>query len=119
MRMRKLLFVPVVLAMVACLAACPGIGLQPAGTFKEKLAYAYSTHTALQNAAASSLATHEITTADAEAVLKVADDSRTILDAARVADSAGDPKTAEGRLALATTILEQLQTYLRSKGGGS
>lgn len=119
MRMRKLLFVPVMLAVVACLAACPGLGLQPAGTFKEKLAYAYSTHTALQNAAASSLAAHEITSADAEAVLKIADESRQVLDAAKVADSAGDPKTAEGRLLLATSILEQLQTYLRSKGGGS
>jgi hypothetical protein len=48
-------------------------------------------------------------------VLKLADESRALLDAARAAAKVGDPTTANGKLVLATSILTQLQTYLRSK----
>jgi hypothetical protein len=48
-------------------------------------------------------------------VLKITDEVRTALDAARLAAGAGDVSTAEGRLQLATSILVNLQAYLRTR----
>lgn len=106
------------LAAVTQLSGCAAIGVPHPQTFSERLAFAYTTHTAIQNAAAASLDAKDISRADALHVLKLADESRTILDAARLALDTGDPRTAEGRLALATSILIQLQTYLRNRGDG-
>ena len=97
------------------LAGCAQLGLAPAQSFDQKLAYAYGTHIAVQQTATQALTAGDITSADAEQVLKLADESRALLDGARAASGAGDPSTAEGRLVLATTILTQLQAYLRSK----
>ena len=52
---------------------------------------------------------------DVEVVAIVTDEVRAALDAARLAAGAGDVATAEGRLQLATAILINLQTYLRSR----
>lgn len=106
------------LAFAALVMGCGALGVPKAETFTERLAYAYSTHTAIQNAAASSLQAREISSTDGEQILKLSDQSRQVLDAARAASQAGDVATAEGRLALATNILQQLQAYLRNKGGG-
>jgi hypothetical protein len=46
-------------------------------------------------------------------VLKSTDSARELLDAAKVASGGGDIQTAEGRLALATNVLTELQAYLR------
>jgi hypothetical protein len=106
-RPQRLLLLPLLLVLSACAA------LAPAKSFDDRLAYAYGAHTAVLAAAANSLSVHELSSTDAEQVLKLADDSRRVLDAARLAAGAGDVKTAEGQLALATNILTQLQTYLR------
>lgn len=78
-------------------------------------AYSYGTHTAVLTAATDSLEAGDIGTQDAQRVLRVADEARTALDAARVAAGAGDATTAEGRLQLATALLAELQTYLRAQ----
>jgi hypothetical protein len=100
-------------ATVASLSGCAAFGIEKPQTFKERLAFAYTTHTAIQKAAANALDAKEITKDDATRVLELADDSRKVLDAARLAFSAGDLSSAEGRLSLATSILIQLQSYLR------
>lgn len=82
-------------------------------SFDDRLAYAYGTHTAVLTAAASSVTAKELSSAQGEQVLRLADDSRRLLDAARLTATAGDVKTAEGQLALAANVLTQLQTYLR------
>jgi hypothetical protein len=97
------------------LTACASLGLAPASSFEERLAYAVSQNAAVRNAAAASLERQEIALEDAQRVLKITDEVRTALDAARFAVDAGDPQTAEGRLQLATAILVQIQTYLRSR----
>lgn len=97
------------------LVGCASLGMAPAQTFDQKLAYAYGTHTAVVQAATQALNDKTITSTDALQVLKLADESRALLDASRAALAAGDPATANGRLALATQILVQLQSYLRSK----
>lgn len=97
------------------LTGCASIGLAPATTFDERLAYAVSQNAAVRQAAANSLDAGEIQLQDAQYVLKTTDETRTLLDAAKAAIGAGDIKTAEGRLSVATTVLTTLQSYLRSK----
>lgn len=97
------------------LTACASLGLAPASTFEERLAYAVSQNAAVRNAAAVSLERNEIALDDAQRVLKITDEVRTALDAARLASGVGDVETAEGRLQLATAILIELQNYLRSR----
>jgi hypothetical protein len=109
----KLVFLSFLTAFA--LLGCAGLGLAPAQTFDQKLAYAYGTHTAVLQGAEQSLTGRTISSADAGQVLKLADESRTLLDAARAASQAGDPSTANGKMALATQILVQLQAYLRGK----
>jgi hypothetical protein len=97
------------------LTACASLGLAPAATFEEKLAYAVSQNAAVRQTAANSLEAGDIALADAQSVLKLTDEARTLLDAARLAAGAGDLSTAEARLGLATTILVKLQAYLRER----
>ena len=109
--MRKLAIVPILLI----LTACASLGLAPASSFEERLAYAVSQNAAVRETAAVSLERNELALEDARRVLKITDEVRTALDAARLAAGAGDVSTAEGRLQLATSILINLQAYLRSR----
>jgi hypothetical protein len=108
---RKLAIVPILLL----LTACASLGLAPTSSFEERLAYAVSQNAAVRKAAAVSVERKEISVEDARRVLKITDEVRTALDAARLAAGAGDVSTAEGRLQLATSILVNLQAYLRSR----
>ena len=109
--MRKLAIIPLLLI----LTACASLGLAPASTFEERLAYAVSQNAAVREAAAVSVERKELSVDDAKRVLKITDEIRATLDAARLASSAGDVSTAEGRLQLATSILVNLQAFLRSR----
>lgn len=97
------------------LVGCASLGLAPASTFEEKLAYAVSQNAAVRQAAGNALEAGDIDLADARNVLKLTDEARTTLDAARMAAGVGDLSTAEARLSLATTILVKLQDYLRQR----
>lgn len=99
------------LILVATLSGCSLF--EKPETVEQRLAYAYGTHTAVMEAAATSVSFGELTPEQGESVLELADRARTILDSARIAFSAGDPSTAEGQLALAMGILIELQNYLR------
>lgn len=107
--------VPIFAVAVLLISACAQLGLAPASTFEERLAYAVSQNAAVRQTAAVSLENGEIALDDAQRVLKLTDQVREGLDAARFAAGAGDVSTAEGRLQLATSILVELQSYLRSK----
>lgn len=96
------------------LVGCASLGLAPASTFSDRLAYSYGTHSAVLISATQSLEAGEIGSDDASRVLKIADEARTALDGAKLAAGAGDVTTAEGRLQLATSILVDLQAYLRA-----
>lgn len=104
--------VPVALS----LPGCAQFGLEQPQTLDQRLAYAYGTHTAVLDAAAVGVTTGKLTAEDGRQVLKLADESRLLLDAGRAAAAGGDVSTAEGRLVLALGILTQLQTYLNSRG---
>lgn len=104
-----------IIPLLFLLTACASLGLAPASSFEERLAYAVSQNAAVRNAAAASLERQEIALEDAQRVLKITDEVRTSLDAAKAAVGAGDVSTAEGRLQLATAILVELQNFLRSR----
>lgn len=101
--------------LLAVLAGCASLGLAPASSFEERLAYAVSQNAAVRNAVAISLENGEIALDDAQRVLKITDEVRTALDAARLAVGVGDVSTAESRLQFATQILVNLQAFLRSQ----
>ena len=101
------------MCLLLVLAACAA--WQKPQNFNEQLAYAYGTHTAVLTAAASAVEVGSLSPNDGQQVLRLADESRVLLDAARVASGAGDIKTAEGQLALATSILTQLNAYLDAR----
>ena len=103
-------------ALLAFLTGCAQLGLTPTQTFDNKLAYAYGANTAIREASTSALNAGTITSADMEFIIPLNRQARQILDAAKAATALGDLKTAEAKLLLATGILAQLQTYLRSKG---
>jgi hypothetical protein len=102
------------LAMLAILMAGCAAWEQPR-TFEQQLAYAYGTHTALLESAANAVELGTLSPDDAGQVLRIADESRVLLDASRAAAGVGDVRTAEGQLALATNLLTQLQTYINAR----
>lgn len=109
--MKKLLL-PTLLVL---LSACNSLGLQPAETVDQRIAYSYGVHTAVLQTATVLTKSGTLSKTDAEQVLVLADQSRTLLDAAKAVETT-DAATASNKLALATSILTQLQTYLNSKG---
>lgn len=113
-------FSVMVFAALVILTGCNGctqLGLSPAKSFNDRVGYAVATHTAVLNATTAALNAKAITSDDARAVAKLADESRALIDAARAAEAGADIETANGRLILATNILIQLQTYLNTHGG--
>lgn len=114
---------PMVLALLlACavialpvLQGCTALGLQQAQTFNQRYAYALSQTTAIRETARLALESRQIGVADAEYALKLTNQSRELLDSARLVHEAGDPATAEGKLVLVTRVLTELQTYLNTR----
>lgn len=104
--------IPFILTLL--LWGCAQLGLAPAQTFDQKVAYAYGTHTAVLQATTAALTAKAITVDDAKHVATLADQSKALLDAARLA---GDPTEASNKLLLATAILTQLQQYLQTHKG--
>lgn len=120
--MRHFLKASAAAGILLTIAACGSLGLTEPRSFSDRLAYGYSTTTALRAAATSSLNAGAITSTEGRYVQNLADESRTVLDAARTAYTAGDVSTAEGRLTLALSVLDQLQSYLTNRSaaaGGS
>ena len=102
-----------ILTLCGALSACASLGLQPAQTFDQKIAYAYGIHTAVLETASADVSAHQLTAKDGDAILQLADQSRTLLDSAKIL-SATDVSSANSKLLLATAILTQLQTYLQN-----
>jgi hypothetical protein len=113
--MRRVLALPgFFIGLLLTIVACSTLNLAPAQNFDQKLAYAYGTHTAILQTAASAVRSGTITQADGRTVLDLADKSRTLLDSAKSLEGT-DLKTATGQFALASAILTNLQTYLNQR----
>jgi hypothetical protein len=88
---------------------------QPKG-FDQQLATAYGVHTSVVQATTTALIAGTISVKDAEAVQGMEKNARSLLDAAKAAEEAGNPTGASSELALATNALTALQSYLNAKG---
>lgn len=104
-----------IVLFTAWVSSCAYLGLEPAQSFDERLAYAVTQNAAVRTAAANALEAKTIDVDDAKRVLAITDQARTALDAARLAAGVGDLNTAESRLTLAATLLTELQRYLRQR----
>lgn len=114
---------PLVLALLLATAVvatpflqgCGALGIQPAQTFAQRYAYALSQTTALRASAAQALNAGSLSTADAEYVLRLTDESRKLIDQAQAIASAGQELKGKTQLELATAVLTKLQAYLNAR----
>jgi hypothetical protein len=111
----RLAYLPLLLLIAT---ACAQLGIAPAQTFNQKLAYAIGVHTAILQATTNSVTSGNLSSSDATAVLKQADTAKTVLDAAAAANAAGDLTGANNKLALATATLTAIQSYLNTHTTG-
>lgn len=94
---------------VVCLVACATL------SFDEELASAYSAHTAVVNAATQAVSTGTLSSAQGQEVLSMAKSSRSLLDAAKAAETAGNASGASNELQLASSALAALQTFVNNQ----
>lgn len=97
------------------LAGCASIGLQPAKSLDERIAYASGTINAIQSTVAGQKERGAISRDDATRALNTLDQAHGLTIAARLASGAGDVTTAEGRLTAALSILTELQAWLNER----
>lgn len=109
-----LLALPLAAPLPFVLDGCAALGVAPAQTFNEKLAYGYGTHTAVLQAATAAVTAGSLSSADATKILADADNAKSALDAANAAYAAGDAAGANSKLAIATSLLTAVQAYLNA-----
>ncbi len=102
--------------LAIALAGCASLGLVAPQSLDESLATAQAQVSALELSAAQALNAGTIKTADAQTVLSLGDQATSAIAAAKIAESSGDTATAQGKLALATSLLAQLSAYLTAHG---
>jgi hypothetical protein len=105
-----------ILPVLILLTACASMGLVTPQSFDERLSVAYEQHTAALQSIATAVNLKDLNGKDGQAVLAIADNARLLLDSAKLATASGDVNSAEGRLLLATNVLRELSTFLRSRG---
>jgi len=108
--MNKLLIIP----LLALLASCTMLGITKPLTFDEQLATAYTAHTTVVQAATVAVQAGSLSSAQGDKVVALSNTSRSILDAARAAESAGNATGASAQLILATSALTAIQTFLNT-----
>ena len=107
------LFLPLFLLT---LGACASLGIAPAESLDQKIAYAKGIDTSVLTASTASLRAGEISSDDHEHVIKIADQAKAILDSAQLL-AGSDPQAAGDKLKLANTMLVELQAYLSARKG--
>lgn len=107
---------PIAILIALALQACASVGLPTPKGFDQRLATAYGVHTSVVQATTTALTTGSISVTDAEAVQGMEKNARSLLDAAKAAEVAGNASGASSELALATSALTALQAYLNSHG---
>lgn len=110
-------YAPAFLAILvlSTLNACATFGIAEPQSIDQRIAYTVSQVTAVRSATARAVANDTVSAEDGQKVLKMTDDAKALCDGARAALSAGDPKTAESRVLLATSVLAALREFLGRK----
>lgn len=111
MRMKRV--VPWV--MLVLLVGCAQLGLEPATSDVEKLAYAYSQNAAIRRSAAEAFRAGALSKADAQQVLIVTDHAREALDDA-TRFLGVDLASFNGKLQFAVATLSAAKDFLAKKG---
>jgi len=99
-------------ALMVLITACASLGIAPAQSFDQRWAYANGTLTAVVQTASQGVEGGTLSKDDGRAVLEIAKQARSLLDAAHSATSVED---ANRNLSLAVAVLENLQTYLNDR----
>jgi hypothetical protein len=105
----------ILVLMLAGLASCAALGLAPAQTLDQKLAYAYGVETGLLNSIATAVTAGTITSQTGSKANTLVLNVKTFLDDARALE-ATNATGAAADLALATTALTAVQTFLTANG---
>lgn len=108
--MKKLLIGVVVLL----LAGCASLGLPSPKGFDQTLGQSYGIHTAVLQAVTVGVTSGDLSSSDAISINQIAINARVMLDSAKALQVAGDKAGAQSKLAMATSLLVQLQTYLNT-----
>lgn len=106
----------VLILVLALLAGCAATGTVAPQSLDEGLAYAEGQVTALETSAAQAVSAGTLKPADAAKLLPLADQATAAINAAKLSESVGDTLIAQGKLALATSLLSQLITALAAAG---
>lgn len=101
---------------LAVVAACAQVGVATPQSLDEGLAYAQGQVSAAEQSAAQAVASGALKPALAQQALALGDQATAAIQAAREAEAGGDISTAQGKLALATSILNQLAVLLAAQG---
>lgn len=103
--------------MMVCMlmTGCASLGLQSPPGLDGRIDQGYSNLIAFINTANLSIDQGTLSKEDGKKVLELAEQSRAILKTADQALVGGDPKTAEGQLALALATLARAQEYLANQ----
>src|SRR6266852_6028243 len=104
------------LSLLLLLGSCSSVGLAPAQSFDQKLAYAEQVDTSVLTASTASLRAGQISSADQQQVITMADQAKALIDSAKLLE-ATDPIQANAKLALASAVLTQIQSYLTARKG--
>lgn len=105
------LYLPLLLVL---LAGCQSLGIAPAESLDQRIAYAQGVDTAVLTASTAALRAEQITADDHEHVIKIAEQAKALIDSAKLL-SATDETAAAGKLQMATAVLTELQRYLNSR----
>jgi hypothetical protein len=100
--------------LLLALSACAALGIAPAQSLDQRIAYAKGVDTAVLTASTAALRAQQISSADHEHVIKIAEQAKSLLDSAEALTST-DPTAAGAKLQLATAVLTELQSYLNSR----
>ena len=95
------------------ISACAIIGAPAPEGFNDRVGYALGTHTAVLQSTTTAVLLGDITSDQARDLSVIADKGRALINTSRRVYAAGDVGAANRNLALATSILEELQVYLR------
>lgn len=106
---------PLILVL-ALMAGCAATGTVAPQSLDEGLAYAESQVTAFEQSAATAVSSGALKPANAAKLLPIADQATAAIAAAKLAEGTGDLSTAQGKLALATSLLSQLAAALAAAG---
>lgn len=101
---------------LAVATGCAQMGVAPPQSLDEGLAYVESQVTALETSAAQAVTVGALKPAVASSILSIGDQATAAIKSAKAAESVGDTSTAQGKLALATSLLSQLTAALTAAG---